>query len=241
MGLLSRFKHPKMADHQEAKTLFLQALKDRLVAMQYHVVMDKHHIIIESQLTIVVEMIDDSQTYLNALHLCMRLKNHYLPGDIEEHIIGWGNTIQKQVNTALDYFISVVFLPIQGAFSESHQSDLDFIAMIDERKILFHPKLGKLFLSGEWPVSPATDHFFNLINTSIRTQLIDRKFNWLKICFTHAGQGIVQVQCDLNNQAWPAGQQILQHYVQQLPKPQVVTAASQMIIFRLCDAYEQLI
>ena len=236
MSLFDRFKK-KTTEANDVDHLLLNKLKQQLTQMGYQVALIEHGVVIESHLTIHLHIIKDPDLHPSMMAVAVKIENEYLPEGIEENLTGVGETAEVQIDSALKNFLSISFPPVLDVFSESHKSDLDFMTEIVGRRILFHPKVGSLGLQGEWTVAPKQDVFFELLKNQLSTQLLDRKFNWLKIYASKLNNGSTHIQCSMNNQDWKEGEQIIQNYVDTWNTPISFLGLKQTIMFRLCDAY----
>ncbi|TSJ39570.1 hypothetical protein FO440_17665 [Mucilaginibacter corticis] len=252
MGLFDFFKKkitetPEDVQRNELPRLnknayVLAALESRLVEMGYRV--ERHtqylSIIVNNDLEIGVMVVENPDSHPSIMHLMVSASHAiYFPDGIIESIVGAGLSIEDQTNTALNNYITSTFVTIIDSFTDSHDPDLDFMAMINGEYMLFHPKLGDLLIQGEWSEQPQTELIFDLLKDKIPSRLSNNKINWLKVYISKRADGEIIGECLFNNVPWELGEKEIFNYAKSWEMPGEFKGMKQFILFRRCDAYDK--
>lgn len=251
MGLFDFFKkkysESKQVDSQQPEPIdnnsyLLETLRSRLIALGYQV--DKHPqylaLIINSEIEIATFIIDNPNNHTSILHLMiLTIQPKYFPNGIEENIVGIGTNIHDKVTSVIDNYINTTFLPIIDSFSDSHNPDLDFSTIINEKEVLWHPKLGNLTLQGQWNDQPENEPFFEIIKDKLKDKLTLNKINWLKLYISKRADGTIIGECLFNNEPWEEGLSDITDYAKSWKLKSDFQGLKQFIMFRKCDVYDE--
>jgi len=251
MGLFDFFKKKsfdsKQVDRQRTEPMdnnsyLLESLRNRLIGLGYQA--EKHPqylaLIVNTEIEIATAIIDNPNNHPSILHL-MILTVHpmYFPNGIEENIVGIGMNIQDKVKSVIDNYINTTFLPIIDSFSDSHNPDLDFSIIMNEKEVLWHPKLGNLTLQGQWNDQPENEPFFEIIKDKIKGKLTLNKLNWLKLYISKRADGTIIGECLFNNEPWEEGLADITAFAKSWKLKSDFQGLKQFMVFRKCDAYDE--
>lgn len=251
MGLFSFFKKkqteqntPKadVVSPQEKNLYLLFALQNRLISLGHRV--EKHSeylgLIVDSELEIATAIIDNPNNHPSIIHLMVLTKHPvYFPNGIEENLVGIGSNTEDKTESVLNNYLSTTFNPIMEAFTDSHDSALDFTSTETGREILWHPKPGNISLQGKWTAEPEENVFLSLLKEKIKPKLANQKFNWLKVYISKQNNGEPMGECLVNNEPWPEGYEIIYKYAETWKNEGVFHGSKQFIMFRRCDAFDK--
>jgi hypothetical protein len=115
------------------------------------------------------------------------------------------------------------------------------MAIINGKEVLWHPNLGSLHTQGQWNKYPQDKLFFDLLKDKIPEQLTSNKINWLKIYISKRVGGEIIGECLFNNVLWEAASNEIFNYAERWEMPGEFHGLKQFIMFRQCDAYDELI
>ncbi|HRH48141.1 MAG TPA: DUF6348 family protein [Panacibacter sp.] len=220
----------------------LEVLRNRLSQLGYQI--DRHPqylaLVVNSEIEIATVIIENPNDHPSILHLMvLTIQPKYFPNGIKENIVGIGTTIQDKINSVLDNYINTTFLPIIDSFSDSHNSDLDFSTMINNKEVLWHPKLGNLTLQGRWNEQPQNEPFFEVVKDKLKNKLTSNKFNWLKLYIFKQADGTIIGECLFNNEHWGEGLTEITEYAKSWKMNSNFQGLKQFMMFRKCDAYDE--
>jgi len=247
MGLFGLFKKKLTQNAAVAKqpispnVYLLEELKKGIAALGYKVDKQKDYLglIIEGQLEIAAAIVDDPTLHPNIIHvMVLTIQKDYFPNGIEENIAGVGTSLQLQVSSALNNYLKSTFCPIIQGFSDGHNPDLDFTTIVNNKEVLWHPKLGDLMIQGEWGQHPEGEPFFNALKEGISGKLTSNKFNWIKAYILKRKDGTIVGECLFNNMPWPEGLQMIGDYAHTWQLNGEFRGLKQFMVFRRCDAYD---
>lgn len=251
MGLFNFFKKKSsdskqvdrpLAEPTDNNSYLLESLRHRLIGLGYQA--DKHPqylaLIVNAEIEIATAIIDNPNNHPSILHL-MILTVHpmYFPNGIEENIVGVGTNIQDKVKSVIDNYINTTFLPIIDSFSDSHNPDLDFSIIMNEKEVLWHPKLGNLTLQGQWNDQPENEPFFEIIKDKIKGKLTSNKLNWLKLYISKRADGTIIGECLFNNEPWEEGLADITAFAKSWKLKSDFQGLKQFMVFRKCDAFDE--
>ncbi|MDR6560082.1 MULTISPECIES: DUF6348 family protein [unclassified Arcicella] len=222
--------------------LLLDILKNRLITSGYQVENHPQYmaLIINSALEIATAINDNPDNHPSIIQLTvLTLHSKYFPNGIEENIVGIGSTIQDKIDSVLDNYLTTTFEPIIDSFTDSHNPALDFSTVIDNKEILWHPKLGNLSLQGQWELIPENEAIFELLKEKVKYKLTTQKLNWLKVYISKRGDGRIIGECLFNNEPWQEGLDIISNYAKTWTEKGDFFGQKQFIMFRRCDACDQ--
>jgi hypothetical protein len=220
----------------------LLAFETRLIEMGYAV---KRHtqylaLIVSGELEIGFMVIESLENHPSILHLMVSASHpKYFPSGIIENLVGAGYTLEDQINTALDNYIHSTFVTIMDSFTDSHDTDLDFLAIVNGKEVLWHPKLGTLNAQGQWNEYPEDEPLYDLLKNEIASQLKTNKINWLKIYISKRADGEIIGECLFNNAPWEAASNKIFDYAKTWDMPGEFKGLKQFIMFRRCDKYDE--
>jgi len=251
MGVFDFFKKKtsdqKQIDSQQPEPIddnsyLLDILKNRLIELGYQI--DRHPqylaLIVNSEIEIATAIIDNPNNHPSILHLMiLTIHPKYFPNGIEENIVGIGTNIKDKVNSVIDNYINTTFLPIIDSFSDSHHPELDFSIIIDNKEVLWHPKLGNLTLQGQWIDQPQNEPFFEIIKDKLKNKLTSNKLNWLKLYISKRADGTIIGECLFNNEPWEEGLADITEYARSWKMKGDFQGLKQFIMFRKCDACDE--
>jgi len=220
----------------------LETLNSRLIELGYQV--DRHPqylaLIVNSEIEIATVIINNPNNHPSILHLMiLTIQPKYFPNGIEENIVGIGDNIQAKVNSVIDNYINTTFLPIIDSFSDSHNPDLDFSTILNDKEVLWHPKLGNLTLQGQWNDQPQNETFFDIIRDKLKNKLTSNKLNWLKLYISKRADGTIIGECLFNNEPWEEGLVDITEYAKSWKLKSDFQGLKQFIMFRKCDAFDE--
>lgn len=246
MGLFDLFKR-KSSDRQQPEPIdnnsyLLETLKNRLVELGYQINRHPQYLalIVNSEIEIATVIIDNPNNHPHILHLMiLTIQPKYFPNGIEENIVGIGTNIQEKVNSVIDNYINTTFLPIIDSLSDSHNPDLDFSTIVNDREVLWHPKLGNLSLQGQWNEQPQDEPLFAIIKDKLKYKLTPNKLNWLKLYISKQANGTIIGECLFNNEPWEEGLADITEYAKTWNLKSSFQGIKQFIMFRKCDAYDE--
>ena len=220
----------------------LTALEARLREMSYVV---KRHmqylaLIVNDELEIGLMVVENPGNHPSIMHLMVSASHpKYFPNGIIESVVGAGNSLEDQVNTALNNYINSTFVTIMDSFSDSHNPNLDFMTIVNGKEVLWHPKLGTLTVQGQWIKCPEGEPFFDLLKNKIPNQLTNNKINWLKIYISKRADGEIIGECLFNNAPWETASNEIFNYAKTWEMPGEFKGLKQFIVLRRCDAYDE--
>jgi hypothetical protein len=250
MGLFDFFKKKSESNQigkQETEIpidnnlLLHENLKKRLLQLGYQVEMHSQYLalIVDSEIEIAAAIIENPNNHPSILHLMILTINPtYFAKGIEENIVGIGTTLEEKVDSVIDNYIDTTFLPIMDSFSDSHNPDLDFHTTIDNKEVLWHPKLGNLTFQGNWNNQPQNEPFFEIIKDKLKNKLTSNKLNWLKLYITKRADGTIIGECLFNNAHWEEGLTDITEYAKSWEMGSSFQGLKQFIMFRRCDAFD---
>lgn len=125
------------------------------------------------------------------------------------------------------------------SFSDSHNPDLDFMTIVNDKEVLWHPKLGTLTVQGQWIKYPEGEPFFDLLKDKIHNQLTTNKINWLKIYISKRAEGEIIGECLFNNIPWEVASNEIFNYAKTWKMTDEFHGLKQFIMFRRCDGYDE--
>jgi len=238
MGIFDIFKKKSKVESEDPDTYLQKELKSRLEAEGHRVVLEDGSVFVDSKIEILTTIIDNPELHRHLLHMHVVITaGDYFPSGLTEDLVGIGQNMHEKVDSALNNFLSVTLPPILGAFTDSHQPELDFATMAGDKEILWHPKLGNFGFQGKWDESeyPEVEYLLNIIEENLKPMLADQKFNWLKIYLAKQPDGKISGDCSLNNKFWEEGYKVLLKYAKSWPQDESFRAIKQFILFRQCD------
>ncbi len=111
---------------------------------------------------------------------------------------------------------------------------------INGKQVLWHPKPGILHTQGQWDHLPDETTLLELLKNHIPDKLTTNKFNWIKIYLSkRAGENVIG-ECTFNNELWEDVSNLLINYTQAWDMSGEFHGIKQFIMFRRCDAYDEL-
>ena len=249
MGIFDFFKkaHTSGAPEQQATPLsddnyLLETLKGRLTSMGYQVEKNPEYLAltVNSQLEIATLIIQNPESHPSIVQVVVfTIHPVYFPNGIKENIVGFGNTIQEKVQTALDNYLNTTFRPIIDSFSDSHNPALDFYTTTaDHKEILWHPKLGNINFQGKWQSYPDGEPIFDLLKDAVKQKLTSNKINWVKVYISKRANGNIIGECTFNNEPWDDGYTIVAGYAHRWAEKGEFHGLKQFMLFRRCDAFD---
>jgi hypothetical protein len=219
----------------------LGTLKRKLLDMGYKVEQHPQYLtlIINSELEISTAIVDiqGAHPFLMQLNI-LTVHPVFFKQGIYESLAGIGKTMDKRVNSAVDSYLNSTFSPIIDGFSDTHDQEVDLMVNTNERKILWHPKLGDLLVQGQWDELPDGKLLFEILKDKVKPMLTDNKFNWLKIYISKRADGTIIGECLFNNQLWNDGLNDITKYAESWTVKGEFMALKQFIMFRKCDLYD---
>nr|WP_255489447.1 DUF6348 family protein [Dysgonomonas sp. 216] len=214
-----------------------------MVAAGHKVEIEDASVIINDKITLRTEIVNNPNLHPLIMHLHTEIYvGNYFPGGLAEDLVGIGEDLPKKADSVLANFLNVSLPPILDAFTDSHNPDLDFETTTNgNRRLLWHPKVGDIGYQGQWDESETItpDYLLGVLKNSLAPELIDRKFNWLKLYVAKQADGSISGECSLNNQLWDAGFDMLKSYAETWKNQDGFRAIKQFIVFRLCDACDE--
>jgi hypothetical protein len=222
--------------------LVFTALETRLREMGYTI---KRHtqylaLIVSDELEVSVMVVENPENHPRIMQLMVSAAHpQYFPNGIIEHIAGLGNTVEDQIRSTLNNYIHSTFMTIIDGFSDRHNPDLDFITIVNEKEILWHPKLGALNAQGQWDEYPEGEPLYDLLKNEIPNRLTTNKINWLKIYISKNANAELIGECLFNNAPWEAALDKIFNYAKTWEMPGEFKALKQFIVFRRCDKYDE--
>ncbi|MCZ2357503.1 MAG: DUF6348 family protein [Bacteroidia bacterium] len=251
MGLFDFFKKKssdsKQIDRQQPEptdnnSYLLETLRNRLIELGYQVDKNPQYLalVVNSEIEIATVIVDNPNNHPSILHLMiLTIHPKYFPNGIEENIVGIGTNIQDKVNSVIDNYINTTFLPIIDSFSDSHNPDLDFSIIMNDKEVLWHPKLGNLTLQGQWNDQPENESLFEIIKDKLKYKLTSNKLNWLKIYISKRADGTIIGESLFNNEPWEEGLADITEYAKSWRLKSDFQGLKQFIMFRKCDVYDK--
>jgi hypothetical protein len=250
MGLFNFFKKapaaeepkvsaPSPAIDVDANLYLAGALAARLRELGFEAVKHPQYfsVIVNGELEIGTLILDHPDKHPHVLHLMtMAMHPRYFPDGIEEHIAGIGTSLADKAAMVLDNYINTTFRPIMASFSDSHDAQLDFTTSHSGRDILWHPNPGLLAFQGRWQQPHGGPTLYEVIEKAVPSRLRDAKFNWLKLYVSKTEDGAVIGECNLNNEAWDEGLDLITRYAESWETASEFLGMKQFVMFRRCDA-----
>ncbi len=228
-------------EHQEETPVYAQLtqlLKEKLMEQHYHVEFNQERIslTVDQQVEVIVSDVVEEGLHPHLMkQIYLIVHPEYFPKGIVEYLVGVGTTLQEKMETGIQNFLGTILPPILDGFNDTHDPELDFH---DDNGMLWHPKPGQLGLQGSWEEEPETDDLRALLNAKLQSVIPNQKFNWLKIYAAKDGEGKVTLDCNLNNEPWEAGSQVVLSVAQSWKNPPIFCAIKQFIMYRRCDAFD---
>ncbi|WP_121809261.1 DUF6348 family protein [Mucilaginibacter kameinonensis] len=220
-----------------------EALESRLLNMGYQIERHPQYLalIVDSEIEIAAAIVDIPGAHPFIMQVNV-LKIHpvYFPKGIYECLVGFGETIDKRINSALDNYLDSTFSPIMAGFSDTHDPDVDLLITTNNREVLWHPKLGDLMVQGQWEEMPDGKCLFEILREKIKPLLTNNKFNWLKIYISKNADGAIIGECVFNNQLWNDALDDITQLAEAWIMKGEFKALKQFIMFRRCDAYDNI-
>lgn len=235
----------KQVDSQQpidSNSYLLETLRNRLIEFGYQVDKNPQYtaLVVGSAIEIATGIINNPDSHPNILHLMISTTQpKYFPNGIVEYIVGIGTNIQDKVNSVIDNYINTTFQPIIDSFSDSQNPDLDLSIIMNEKEVLWHPKLGNLAFQGKWDDHPQNEPFFEIIKDKLKYKMTSNKFNWLKIYILKRADGTIMGECLFNNEPWEEGLADITEYAKSWRLKSDFQGLKQFIMFRKCDAYDE--
>ncbi|WP_445432217.1 DUF6348 family protein [Chryseobacterium indoltheticum] len=247
MGLFDFFKKKpsenKQADRQQSEPIdnnsyLIDTLKNRLIELDYQVEKNPQYLalIVNDEIEIATVIIENPNNHPSILHLMiLTIHPKYFPNGIKENIVGVGVTIEEKIKSVISNYIDTTFYPIIDSFTDSHSPDLDFIAIMNDKEVLWHPKLGNLTFQGQWNEHPQNETFFEIIKDKLSNKLTSNKINWLKLYISKRSDGAIIGECLFNNEHWEDGLNDITEYAESWKINGDFQGLKQFIVFRKCD------
>lgn len=220
----------------------LEQLKSKIEKLGYSVRINPQYfsIIVNSELEIATLIIDNPENHPSILHLMIvSINPKYFPEGIEENIVGVGTTIHDKVDSVTNNYINTTFFPLINSFSDTHNPELDFTTITDDKEILWHPILGSLTLQGQWEEQPQEELFFQTLKEKLKPKLSSNKINWLKIYISKRGDGTIIGECNFNNEPWQEGLNEINKYAETWEMKTDFKGLKQFIVLKKCDKYDE--
>ncbi|MCF2874394.1 MULTISPECIES: DUF6348 family protein [unclassified Tenacibaculum] len=153
--------------------------------------------------------------------------------------MGAGTTVEEKVESAIDNYISTTYSTIIDSFNDMHSEEFDFRSILNHREVLWHPNMSNDFFQGNWNETDDQTSLYSIIETEIKNNLLDNKFNWLKLYISRQPNGEVSGECLLNNVVWEKGYYLLEEYAKTWKDDGEFLGQKQFIMFRRCDLYDK--
>jgi len=219
MGLFDLFKKkedlPVEVDPYDINNYLQEELIHKLRLQGHSVIIDDGSLLVDSKIEILTTVIDDLNINSHIMHLhTVIIVEDYFPKGIQEDLTVAGETDKDRIDSAINRFLSGSLYPVFDALSNKHNSKLDFSETRNEEEILWRPQLGDYSLQGEWDEHPEKEYLLMLLKDWLKRQLLDRKYNWVKIHLTKNIAGRITGDCSLNNEFKADGFDILKKYAQ---------------------------
>ena len=218
----------------------LQKLKDRIEKSGNTVEFSTQYaaIIINSEIEIATAILPgDFHPSILPL-LIITINKDYFPKGIEASLVGLGTTIEQKVDFVINNYITNIFSTIIDSFKDTHIEGLDFKSVINDREILWHPKMSDNSFQGKWNETNDQINLYSILEEDIKTKLSDNKLNWLKLYISRQPNGEISGECLLNNEVWEEGYYLLEEYAKTWKDNGEFLGHKQFIMFRRCDAYD---
>lgn len=238
MGIFD-FLKPKKKE-LDVNTYLLQRLKQRIEEKGNLVEFSTQYaaILINSEIEIATAVMKgDFHPFILPL-LTITINKDYFPKGIESSLMGLGTTIEEKVESAIDNYIENIFTTIADSFNDIHIDEYDFKSIINNREILWHPKMSKSLIQGKWNETNNQINLYSVIEERVKKELKDYKFNWLKLYISRQPNGEISGECLLNNELWEEGYYLLEEYAKKWKDAGEFLGQKQFIMFRRCDAYD---
>ena len=216
----------------------LEELKNKLIQLNYQADIHSPYsvLIVDYGIEIRTAIVDNPNYHPSLLHLkSFTIHPKYFANGIQENIVGLGTTLQDKVNVAIDNYLSTILLPIIDWLSNKKcYSDFDFSTEINGTEVLWHTKIGKLTVQGQWEQQPEWEVLFNIVKDKLKDKLTSSKINWLKLYISKQADGEIIGECLLNNEPLEEGLAGIAEYAKSWTM-KGFQGLKQFIIFRQCD------
>lgn len=240
MGIFDFLKPKKIEKQIDINTYLLHELKKSIEEKGNTVEFSTQYaaIIVNSEIEIATAFIPgDFHPSLLPL-LIITINKEYFPNGIESSIVGLGNTTEQKVKSAIENYLSNIFLPILDSFTDSHLEEFDFKSSSAGREILWHPKMSENSFQGKWIETHTEINLYSIVESQLKNKLSDKKLNWLKLYISRQPDGTISGECLLNNEVWEEGYYLLENYAKTWKDSGEFLGHKQFIMFRRCDAFD---
>jgi hypothetical protein len=156
----------------------------------------------------------------------------YFPRGIDMQVVGLGDTVEQQVYTITDQYLSGIFNTIYTALEGRFDPEEDLSIDMEDEEVRFHISKGALQYQGSWNDFQRPDDLLTLLMPEIPNRMEPGDFNWVKAYVARHPDGQVIGDCFWNNQFWPEGFDLLARHMQSLPANDAFVGLKQFILFR---------
>ncbi len=254
MGLFDIFKQKKSPQKYEYKphtgetinqvsdadqiARFLSLLKTRLESEGHQAKPSANYasIILNDELEIAAGLLPGNY-HPNLMPMAlMTMHEDHFPEGIETSAIGLGTDIDSKCKMAIDNYVNSTLPAILDSMTDIHIEELDFESQMGDSKILWHPKLGMAGFQGDWTEVQGRRELYKLVQGELSKIMEDRKINWLYMYAAKQKDGSTSIECNVNNQRWQKGEELLFEYTQTWKKQKDFLGQKQFVVIRKCDA-----
>jgi Family of unknown function (DUF6348) len=219
----------------------LEGIKSKLIELGFKTEKHPHYLslIVNSEIEIATSLVQYPNLHPTIMYvMTLTMHKDYFEKGIEEFIVGMGLSIPEKVREIANNYVNTIFLPIVESFSDSHDANVDFKAISNNKEILWHPKLANLSHQGQWKNPIANDKLFKEVADVIKPLLSENKFNWLKLYVSRNINGQIEADCVLNNVPIETGMASLRDFAKTWTMDSEFKGLKQFIMLRRCDAYD---
>ncbi len=158
----------------------------------------------------------------------------YFPRGIDMQVVGLGDTVEQQVYTVTDQYLSGIFNTIYSGLEGRFNPEEDISVEMEEGDQRFHTSAGALQYQGNWDGLQRPESLLSLLMPEVTNRMENREFSWVKAYVARHPDGRIVGDCFWNNEFWPEGFAQLEHFIQNLPPNDVFIGLKQFILFRKC-------
>ncbi|WP_299123229.1 DUF6348 family protein [uncultured Tenacibaculum sp.] len=241
MGIFNFLKSKKKEEPIDINSYLLLKLKERIEVGGHTVVFSTEYagLIVNSEIEIATAVIPgDFHSSILPL-LTVTIHKDYFPEGIQSSLMGAGITAEEKVESAIDNYISTTYSTIIDSFNDTHSEEFDFTSILNHREVLWHPKMSNEFFQGNWNETEDQTSLYSIIENEVKNNLLDNKFNWLKLYISRQPNGEISGECLLNNDVWEKGYYLLEAYAKTWKNDCEFLGQKQFIMFRRCDLYDK--